>query len=87
MEAKIVQVEEELFVYRKPDIWDFNELIEKYQRLHERIQVKVPQTIRLGWLSIKCSNAKVYLLDDAMAFKDLFINNRIDEVNNKLTWL
>lgn len=37
MEAKIVQVEEELFVYRKPDIWDFNELIEKYQRLHERI--------------------------------------------------
>lgn len=49
-QGQIIQEEVELFYYRKPDIHDFNDTIEKYERLHETVQNQVPNQIRLGWL-------------------------------------
>lgn len=68
-------------------MYDFNEAIEKYEKLYDQIQNQVPTTIRLGWLQVKVTAARTTLLDKANMYRDLFINNRVDDVKNKLIQL
>ncbi|CAL6052399.1 Dynein_heavy chain [Hexamita inflata] len=85
--GQVVQEEQTVMHWRKPDIHDFNEVIDKYERLNETIQTHVPNVIRLGWLQVKVTPARTFLLEESNTFRDLFMNNRVDEVKNKLIWL
>lgn len=68
--------------YRVPDMYDFSETIDKYERVVDKITLQIPQNIRIGWLQIKVTGAKMHLLEDANAFRDLFMNNRLDDVKD-----
>lgn len=47
-----------LKLYRVPDMYDFKEAIDKYEKIHEKINISIPTSVRLGWLTVKVLTAK-----------------------------
>ncbi|KAH0572206.1 Dynein heavy chain [Spironucleus salmonicida] len=77
-------IEMELKYYRIPDIYDFNDAIEKYRNIREEVSQNVPLTVRIGWLQINVRSAKTSLLQLVDSFKDLFTNHLIASTNSRL---